>query len=594
MSNTTGTYDATTYKNYPCYSTTKVNTLTIRAPWARVDDALVKQFELQLSIVPRMGVMTFGGAGTSAILDKVYVGDFTGSGATSEYPFMNLVTALNRAETSDYTPTAPALWDAFAYYQQSSSNYGGFQTQSQAGTAGNYWRNPLYTCPNGGGSNCISIPCVRNFIILLSDGQWNSGNDSNSSHSCQIESTLPARSADPVIPAYNMHMGFLNGTTSTKVNAIYAVGMFVTGSPAEVAMKNIAMYGSFDTTANAFPDSLTRLPNSTDTCPAGSPPPAGCTSTITSLSGSLCRNLPASTPDWDKNGDNVPDTYLAAEDALQMKTKIMDAVLDILSRVTSGTAASVLASGEGSGANLVQATYYPKRKFFDASIDWTGGLQNLWYYIDPRFSNSSIRVDDGDRVLNLKTDGTHHDYVTQLYFDTNDQKAKARLFSDDFGNGSVMSLVDIIDFEALGNLWEAGKLLWNRSAADRTIYTPLDTSSVLTADANKFSASSPNNVAALRPYLNTDASVVDSENNQLAANVINWVRGTDLADYLYSGGTVTESYRPRTVKIDLNGNDNASDTGVSVSGVTMDETVAKVWKLGDIVDSTPRISPGSS
>jgi type IV pilus assembly protein PilY1 len=382
-----------------------------------------------------------------------------------------------------------------------------------------------------------------------------------------------------------MHkVGFDNGTTHTRVNAIYAVGMFVTGSPAEKAMENIAMYGSFDTTANAYPDSLDRLPNSTDTCTASSTP-AGCTSS--SLSGSLCRALPPSSPDWDKNGDGVPDTYLAAEDATAIKQKIMDAVLDILSRVTSGTAASVLASGEGSGANLVQATYYPKRKFFSNNVDWTGGLQNLWYYIDPRFANSSIRVDDGDRILNLKTDSTHHDYIAQLYFDTNDQKAMAKLSSDDNGDSSVVALVDTVEFETLGNLWEAGKLLWNRSAADRLIYTPLDTSAALTANANKFSASSPNNVATLRPLLNTDASTVGSENIQLATNVINWVRGDDIADYLYSG--VTETYRSRTAAIDLNGNKNATDTGVNVNGVSMDES-AKVWKLGDIVDSTPRIS----
>jgi hypothetical protein len=591
---TTGTYDATTYKKYPCYSATTINSLKIKAPWARVNDALVKQFE-ELPIVPRMGVMTFFGSGT-AIQEKVYVGDFTGSGATSTYPFMNMITAMNRTALGSNTPTAPALWDAFAYFQQSTPNYGGFTPQANPGDSGNFWRNPLYTCPHGGGSNCIAIPCVRNFIILVSDGQWNTGGNTGTDVGCKIESTLPTRSIDPVVPAYNMHMGFLNGTTSTKVNAIYAVGLFMTGSPAEQSMKNIAMYGSFDTTANSFPDSFTRIPNSTDTCSWFTPSPnnSGCSTCSTAgcnnLSGSLCRAMPVSSPDWDKDGNNVPDTYLSAEDATDIKQKIMDAVLDILSRVTSGTAASVLASGEGSGANLVQATYYPKRKFFSASIDWTGGLQNLWYYIDPRFASSSIREDDGDRVLHLETDGSHHDYIAQLYFDTNDQKAKARIYSDINGDGSVITQVDTKEFEMLGNIWEAGKLLWNRSAADRLIYTPLNSSAVLTADANKFSASSPDNVATLRPLLNTDASSVASENNQLAANVINWVRGTDIADYVYSSGTASVSYRSRTVKIDLNGNNNASDTSVSVSGITMDETVAKVWKLGDIVDSTPRIS----
>ena len=300
--------------------------------------------------------------------------------------------------------------------------------------------------------------------------------------------------------------------------------------------------------------------------------------------------------EWDKDGDGVPDNYFLVVNPQKLENQMNNALQAMLTRTSSGTAASVLASGEGSGANLIQATYYPKRNFFDTSVTWVGGLQNLWYYIDPLFNNSNIREDGGAKILNLKADGSsaeHKDYIVQFYFDPSDQKAKAKRFIDSDGNGAADSILDTIDFESLHNLWEAGKLLWNRAADDRTIYTNLTgTTTLLTADANKFSASSPNNVATLRPLLNTDAATVGSQNDQLAANIINYVRGVDIASYPYTGssGTVTETYRSRTAKIDLNGNGNASDTSVSVSGVTMDETVPKVWKLGDIINSTPKIS----
>ena len=74
----------------------------------------------------------------------------------------------------------------------------------------------------------------------------------------------------------------------------------------------------------------------------------------------------------------------------------------ILNRASSGTAASVLASGEGSGANLIQAIYFPRRRFTSTEISWSGVLQNLWYYVDPYFATSTIREDtDKDMKLNL-------------------------------------------------------------------------------------------------------------------------------------------------------------------------------------------------
>jgi type IV pilus assembly protein PilY1 len=282
----------------------------------------------------------------------------------------------------------------------------------------------------------------------------------------------------------------------------------------------------------------------------------------------------------------------------------MNAVQDILAHATSGTAASVLASGQGSGANLVQAAYYPVRQFYNTNIAWTGTLQNLWYYIDPTFQNTSIREDDGGRVLNLTTVSSAKDYITNFYFDTTQQKAAAQLYSSlDIPHlGQTGSLFSTIDFEDIANLWEAGVLLWNRAASTRTIYTPLDTSltggtltlnSALTATTNQFSTS---NIAALRPMLNTDDSTASTTvNNQLAANIIQYVSGVDIpTPYTYTGGsTVTVGYRPRRVQIDLNNNGNVTDTSVVVNGITMNETVPNVWKLGDIIDSTPKIASWS-
>ncbi|MEJ2684540.1 MAG: hypothetical protein P8Z71_09115 [Candidatus Sulfobium sp.] len=540
----------------------------VKVPWSRVYDGLAFQFK-SLLIRPRMGAMFFDGSGVRT--DKVYVGDFCSKNANSATdPYMNLITYVNSQIANGGTATGPAMWDALNYYAQNSPQYGGYPAQSGSGDR---WKNPLYLCDQGG-TNCVYYPCVRDYVILMSDGQWNT--DGSGASSCSIDDS----SADPVVPAYQMHHGFTNAPTGaqTKVSGIYSIGLFM-GSSGQQALENVAMYGSFDNSAKTWPDDLSGYPQGTccaDDC-------GSCGTGGTNAKGSSCTPLPTSTTDWDKNGDGLPDTFYGASDATGIRQSILNAVLDILAKATSGTAASVLASGEGSGANLVQATYYPRRPFYNSVADWVGGLQDFWYYVDPMFSNSEIRAEGQppDHILDLlapsgDADPAHHDYIVNFYYDQSTQRAMADLYYDQYGNGvESTNKFETVDFDALGHIWEAGKMLWSRDPATRLIYTPLDTSKPLTDPANQFGDTAPaDNVAALRPLLNTDASTstdattADTENNQLATNLIDWVRGTDIPPYTFSAGTLT--YRSRTVAVD-------------------DTSGTKVWKLGDIVDSTPRI-----
>lgn len=583
----------------------------VKVPWCRITGAgtgctsggLAYLF-MNLLIPPRLGVMTFDGSSSTNInSQKVYIGDFLASNVNNAaFPYSNFITNINSQTPTGGTPTGPAMWDAFNYFAQSAPQYGGFAVQTSAASPPtDRWKNPLFICDGLGGNNCVQNSCARNYVMLISDGEWNYKQSSTATKigtntTCST-SSIANESPDPVVPAYCMHKGFQNlatsPTISTQVNGVYTIGLFMQpGSAGVKAMGNISMYGSFaNSSTHLWPDSLTVFPPNSPTC----------TDTDGTCSGSLCAAWPASSSDWSTKVAGWPDNFFSAADAANIKQDIMNAVQDILAHATSGTAASVLASGQGSGANLVQAAYYPVRQFYNTNIAWTGTLQNLWYYIDPTFQNTSIREDDGDKILNLATVSTYKDYITNFYFDTTQQKAAAQLYSslDTPNLGKQGSLFSTIDFEDIANLWEAGVLLWNRNPSTRTIYTPLDTSltggtltlnSALTATTNQFSTS---NTAALRPMLNTDDSTASTTvNNQLAANIINYVRGVDIpTPYTYTGGsTVTVGYRPRTVQIDLNNNGNVTDTSVPVNGIAMNETVPNVWKLGDIIDSTPKIA----
>jgi type IV pilus assembly protein PilY1 len=261
----------------------------------------------------------------------------------------------------------------------------------------------------------------------------------------------------------------------------------------------------------------------------------------------------------DANGNGVPDAgeygldkaFFQADDGAAIEQALRDIFVNILRRATSGTAASVLASGEGSGANLVQAVFYPRRRFFDEVIEWTGTLQNLWYYVDPFFSGASIREDSNqDKVLNLITDNT-----VVYFFDTNSQTTKANRYANNTTTGRAQGTPTVVPFEQVKAIWEAGGFLHATDPSSRTIFTAIDNAvprtPLLFTDSN---------ASSLRSYL---GAASDTE----AAAIIRYVRGNDDV----TGDGVID-FRQRTVPYPTSTSDNT------------------VWKLGDIINSTPKIA----
>jgi len=271
----------------------------------------------------------------------------------------------------------------------------------------------------------------------------------------------------------------------------------------------------------------------------------------------------------DTNGNGVPDAgeygldraYFLADNGTAIEQALRDIFMNILKRATSGTAASVLASGEGSGANLVQAVFYPRRRFFDEVIEWTGTLNNLWYYVDPFFGNASIREDSDKssdesvpRVLNLFTDNT-----VEFFFDQATQITKANEYANSSSTGNKTGTPAVIPFEQVHTIWEAGAFLHSSSASSRTIFTAID--SAVPRTKLPFNDNNATTVSALVSWLNA-ASVAE------ATDIIRYVRGKDDVN---DDGLL--DYRQRTVPYPANS--------------SIDNTI---WKLGDIINSTPKIA----
>ncbi|MBU5614772.1 pilus assembly protein [Geomonas azotofigens] len=222
----------------------------------------------------------------------------------------------------------------------------------------------------------------------------------------------------------------------------------------------------------------------------------------------------------------------------------------------TGTSSSILATGEGNGALFLQPQFYPN-KSFDAGrtfAAWIGEMQSLWYYIDPFIggsvgASSGIREDTGGgRELDLK-----QDRVVQFILDPALLEARARLFVDADGDGSIdapqpSGYPRTVVPEAVQSLWRAGRKLWERAPSTRTIYTQTGG-------------------AFLVPFLDTTSAanqqLLQAKDQAEADQIVAFARGTD--DSAGANGPAT---RTRTL-------------------TAYGATDKLVWKLGDIISSTP-------
>jgi hypothetical protein len=272
--------------------------------------------------------------------------------------------------------------------------------------------------------------------------------------------------------------------------------------------------------------------------------------------------------------------YYQVVDPATLRESLIQAFQDILKRAAAGTAASVLASGEGSGANLLQAVFYPRTQtiarngIFDTEIAWIGRLSNFWYYIDPFFNASSIYEDNASTgIFDLSTDNK----IT-FFYDIANERTMAHRYPPSSTSSDT-------EFERLNVLWESGLKLWQRTSA-RTIKTSIGSGLIdfpaapTDADATTllpFFAFSTTDGSDSDTYIDGDLDH-DGDVDKIDAKI--------LIRYIYGEDFPTTDYplitwlRKRTVGVDVNGDGVISGT----------DEAPRVWKLGDILNSTPKIS----
>ncbi|MBZ4642693.1 MAG: Tfp pilus assembly protein tip-associated adhesin PilY1-like protein [Deferribacteraceae bacterium] len=484
---------------------------------------------------PRIGIMFFAGNGISNNGRSVYVGDFlTANSTDTSYPYKNLITSINTVTVSGSTPSGPAMWDVWNYYLQNDAQYGGLDPDKGSDNS-NHFKDPLWICNNGDGNGlkCQFAPCSSNYVILASDGQWNT--PSNNIDDLDINGNSP----DPVVPAHKMHLGGIRNKDNIFVNidAVYSFGMFLEGTGI-TSLQNVAMYGAFDKdiSGSEWPGGTSDYPdNSCQMVDAGYG------------KGSACETLPSSHSDWDaidnlnrtSSPDGLPDTFFSAKNALELKEQLIAIFDDILKRANSGTAIATVSTEKRETSMLYQAYYYPQFEDNNTQINWIGDIKT--YFIDDK---DNIREDSNENnKLELATDSI-------LIFKFLDTLGETRGFKiDDSDSDLIPDSCDLpsgdgYNLKNLNPIWSAASVLKNTNAENRKIAYNKDctVNCTYTLDNN---------------FINTNSDTVNYISNvwgldtSSTEKLINFIRGIDYSDT------------------------RSRNTG---SGV---------YKLGDIINSTP-------
>ncbi len=446
---------------------------------------------------PRIGAYFYRGYRRPYIKDKV----------APSFDYTDLINKVNSVTASSTTPTRYALEDTLRYFSLKNGRYGGFSINSS--------NNPYKFKING---RTVTIRCARNYVLLMTDGEWNTG-------------------GEPLGYAYDMWKGgsadlvaSLDGNQNAK---IYSVALFLNDGRGKNAVKHFAIFGGFeDIDNNRMPCGYSSFPSSSFNNIVD----------ITKPRYSRCRN------EWDADKDTLPDTFADGSDPEKVKEAIDKIFEKILEDISSGTSVSVLSEKDSKGAMLVQSIFSPQRYVNGYRINWSGQLYSYWFLNIGKAQN--IREDTNkDKKLNILQDNIlkfRTDTSGRLAIDVFSSKADG---SPDSKVNTYFSLDDI------NYLWEAGEELKNTEANDRRLFTVSTSGSLVEFKLSKLSA--------FRSKLGTDAdhfpeclrngSGIDYE------KLVKYVRGEDIPGC-------------RSRRVNNTGN-NAGD----------------IWKLGDIIYSTPKI-----
>lgn len=463
--------------------------------------------------VPRFGLMTYSTGSSIGRKIKGYCGIS---------PLSSLVDSISNITPNGATPIGNAVYEAICYFSQRGPYWSGdYQAIPQGCT-----RDPMYDTLPGVGK--MAVPCRRNFVLVITDGE------SNSDNAIASDANMPAgpfsRNLYNYDGVWNNYDDCSGGGDDDHPADDYAYYGHITdirqGGTRELAGKQTIDFFAIST----FGQGTALLRE------------------VAKDGGFIdldSNNVPSSA-EYDMDHDEVPDNFYDAQDGYELEDAVRRTLLAMMARASAASAVSIV-SGSTSGEGTVQQAYFQPVKIEGTDqVYWTGYLRSLW--ID-RYGN--MREDSHHAGwLDMKDNtGIEGDYIVQMFYDVsaNPPRTKVRRYRDPDGRGGTVAslvLVDEVELGDINNVWNAGRWLYDNSAASRSIKTFVDADNDGLVDAGEIVPFTTANAATIRPYLTATS-------NAQAETLIQYIRGVDYPNL-----------RPRIL-------------------------AGSVWKLGDIIYSTP-------
>jgi len=503
-----------------------------------------------------------------------YIGDTTTTTDPHGDTVLEIVNNINQQNIQMMTPLEEVLWEATRYFQQVSP---AFQPEDVPDTppannvdyeVNNTW-DPYYFNDLGD-----FIPCAKSYIILVSDGEGNnnSGLPTATWPSGANTNSLTGDGSgylDDI--AFNMHTQDLRDDTAMgeaadlidQTISLYTVFCFDDSNSARCELMKAARAGGFIDRNNDGDTGGTV----SDTDP-------------TAFIGD---------PEWDKNGDNIPDTYYEAQNGQTMEEKIMRAIADILSRTASGTAASVISNARGGEGAIYQAVFYTESEaepLTGDTVHWYGDVHSLFIDANGNMredTNENRTLDSSDMIVEFNAETAK----VKLY--TYDALTDTKTFDHEVNLSELHFIWDALSQLSSPTLDVTNQRTYNNNPTpfQRYIFTDyIDTSqpvSTSNVDSSQTMDFLPNfvddavndNYFFLNPDLlydddgdpsTPDIGLTETEMIEEAKKIIRYIRGEE---GLTETGTGFR-YRNRTLDTDGDG-------------------VDEVYRLGDIIHSTPTV-----
>ncbi len=327
--------------------------------------------------------------------EEIMVSAFQGDNADPSYPI-----SMHDIEPNGGTPTGPAMWEAFDYFRQEdehSSNktpstntslFIGKDTLNNdiQGTTLDPWYSPDPRDPTG---QPIPVPCRQSYILLLTDGAWNTGQ----SGTCDENGS---NDRDPLCPAYHMHRQDIRTLLADYDPAIlpedrqtieqfpqsvttYAIFAFAQLPDPINSMKSVAAFGGYKNrmTSAGTPcggGGGTSLPYTFDFVPSDS------------LSDSWPRSNcnPEGTYDadccleWDTSGDGLPENFFFASDGARLEKYLLKVLQDIMTRNAAASSVATVSQQVSGGDILVRGAFEAADLDNPGTYLWRGHLESYW------------------------------------------------------------------------------------------------------------------------------------------------------------------------------------------------------------------------